>query len=187
MRDARPKPGSTMTEFSFFIMKSASFPRRNEACLSVCKRLLGGELAAVAVYGRIIRKYEGEPAAAVLRQVRDEHERAAELLRGHIREMGGGPVIESGRWGAWSETEESLAYVFGEAAIFRELQKNEAHWCAQHRDALKDEALSPACAALIRFELLPRAEGNIDSLQSLSSLTPAECGGERFPFVPEWL
>ncbi len=165
-------------------MKSMPILLRNETSLSICKRLLGGELAAVDIYGRILRRHEGDPAAAVLRQVRDEHERAAELLRAHMRELGGGYAAEPGGWGTWSEID--VASVFGDSIVFQELQRNEARWCETHREALKEEALSAACKELIRFELLPRTEANVESLQSLSSLTPEACGGGRFPFVPDW-
>lgn len=149
-------------------MKSNSSTATQD-CIDVCNRLLRGELSAVETYRQTIRKFEGDSALTTLRQIQSEHEYAAELLRNNVLEMGGEPSSDSGAWGAFANTVQGVAKVFGESSALKSLQQGEEHGLDDYEDALEDEDVMPTCKELIRAELMPRTRQHIVSLQELAS------------------
>lgn len=140
----------------------------NQDCIDVCNRLLRGELSAAETYRQTIGKFEADPAAATLRQILSEHEYAAELLRNNVIEMGGEPSTDSGAWGAFANSIQGVAKVFGESSALKGLQQGEEHGLDDYEDALEDDDVMPGCKELIRSELLPRTRRHIDTLQGLA-------------------
>lgn len=149
-------------------MKSMTHDTRTDSCIDVCNELLRGELSAVETYDQTIRKFENDPAAASLRQIRDEHLRASQLLRGHVVEMGGTPSTDSGAWGAFVKTVQGVAKAFGESSALSGLRQGEEHGLKQYRQALESTEVMTECKELILGELLPRTERHIASLHNLA-------------------
>ncbi len=150
-------------------MKSTNSSTVTQDCIDVCNRLLRGELSAVETYRQTIQKFEGDPAVTTLRQIQSEHEFAAELLRNNVLEMGGDPSTDSGAWGAFANTVQGVAKVFGESSALKSLQQGEEHGLDDYEDALEDDDVMPGCKDMIRSELMPRVRQHIASLQDLSA------------------
>lgn len=136
--------------------------------MDACNRLLRGELSAVETYRQTIGELENDPDATSLRQIQAEHEYAAELLRNSVLDMGGEPSAGSGAWGAFANTAQGVAKVFGESSALQGLLQGEEHGLEDYEDALEDENVLPGCKDMIRSELLPRARRHISALQSMS-------------------
>ncbi len=146
-------------------MKSTT---HTEECIEVCNSLLRGELSAVETYSQTIKKFEGDPAVGTLRQIRDEHQSSADLLRANVIEMGGTPSTDSGAWGAFAKASQGVAKLFGESSALKGLQQGEDHGREEYEDALDDDDVLPGCKELIRTELLPRTQRHIATLKSLA-------------------
>lgn len=140
-----------------------------QACIDVCNRLLRGELSALETYRQTIRKFEGDPAVTTLRQIQAEHEYAAELLRNNVLEMGGEPSTDSGAWGAFANSVQGIAKLFGESTALTGLQQGEEHGLDDYEDALEDDDVMASCKEMIRAELMPRTRQHISSLQELGA------------------
>src|SRR4030095_5845606 len=76
---------------------------------------LRGEISAAETYRRAIDKAgDSQDNAAnigLLREIQEEHGRAAQAIRDRIRELGGGPSDSSGAWGAWAKTVQGTAHL----------------------------------------------------------------------------
>ncbi len=82
------------------------FDDRGEAVRQL-NSLLRGEISAAETYRMAIEKIADGDASGnvqVLRQMQEEHGRAAQELRERIRSLGGEPSDSSGAWGAWAQT-----------------------------------------------------------------------------------
>src|SRR5438552_4967653 len=69
--------------------------------------LLRGEISAAETYRMAIDKVaDGDNVAnaGLLREIQEEHGRAAQGIRDRIRELGGEPSDSSGAWGAWAKS-----------------------------------------------------------------------------------
>jgi uncharacterized protein (TIGR02284 family) len=141
----------------------------NSACIDICNRLLRGELSAVETYGQTLRKFADDPAASTLRKIQSDHEAAAGLLRENVLNMGGEPSKDSGAWGAFAQTTQGMAKVFGESAALKSLQQGEEHGLKDYTDALEDEDMMPKCKDLVRGDLLPRTRRHLAALKGLAA------------------
>ena len=137
-------------------------------CIDVCNSLLRGEISAVETYGKAIDKFSGDPEAPKLIQIRDEHQRAVDLLREDVRRMGGTPDTDSGAWGAFANTVQGAANLFGENSALGALKQGEEHGRNDYERALADDRVLPECKDLIRTELMPRCSQHIATLDMLA-------------------
>ncbi len=149
-------------------MKSTT--THNEECIDVCNSLLRGELSAVETYNQTITKFEGDPAVGTLIQMRGEHQRAVELLRTNVTQMGGTPSTDSGAWGIFAQASQGVAKLFGESSALKGLQQGEEHGREEYEDALDDDDVMPACKEMIRSELLPHTQRHIATLKGLAKV-----------------
>src|SRR4051794_4276672 len=88
--------------------------------------LLRGELAAVAAYDRAIAEFEGQPAAADLHHIRDDHAAAVAVLREQVVRSGGAPADAPGTWGTLP------AQALGPAATLKALREGEMQGVSQY-------------------------------------------------------
>src|SRR5436305_12793711 len=94
------------------------FDDRGEAVRQI-NSLLRGEISAAETYKMAIEKVaDGDVSehAQVLRQMQEEHGRAAQQLRERIRSLGGEPADSSGARGAWAQTVQRTMNPSGAAA-----------------------------------------------------------------------
>jgi uncharacterized protein (TIGR02284 family) len=132
--------------------------------------LLRGEISAAETYKMAIDKldHSNTQAAAnvgLLKEMQEDHGRAAQLLRQQIRDLGGEPADSSGAWGAWAQTVQGTANLFGDAAALKSLKEGEEHGLKDYQEALDD--VDSQSAGLIQNQLLPVQQRHINLLDQL--------------------
>jgi hypothetical protein len=133
--------------------------------------LLRGEISAAETYRMAIDKAaDGDSTASssnlgMLREIQEEHGRAAQALRDRIRELGGEPSDSSGPWGAWAKFTQGTANLFGDAASLKSLKEGEEHGLKDYREGADD--VDVASAQLIENQLIPAQQRHINLLDQL--------------------
>src|SRR5947208_5035129 len=135
--------------------------------IDVLNALLRGEVAAVETYDQVIAKFSGQPQAAELQRIRDEHTEAAAVLRERVRHFGGDPSEGSGVWGKLTAAITGTAKIFGPAAALGTLKQGEEYGIGQYENALTDPEIDSEDKDLIRHRLLPRCHGHVSSLDRM--------------------
>lgn len=136
-----------------------------EHCIEVCNGLLRGERSAVETYDKAIEKYGGKTPE--LARIREEHVRAVSTLENNVRSMGGEPETDTGAWGAFANTVQQAANLFGPDSAIEALQAGEKSGRRDYQIALEDEDVMIGCKEMIRAGLLPQTEDHIGALERL--------------------
>jgi uncharacterized protein (TIGR02284 family) len=132
--------------------------------------LLRGEISAAETYKMAIDKVaDGGPAAnaGLLREIQEEHGRAAQGLRDRIRELGGEASDSSGAWGVWAKTVQGTMNLLGDASSLKALKEGEEHGLKDYQEALDD--VDATTAQLIQNQLIPAQQRHINLLDQLIS------------------
>ena len=131
--------------------------------------LLRGEISAAETYKMAIDKVAGSDVATanvgLLKNMQEDHGRAAQLLRERIQSLGGEPSDSSGAWGAWAQTVQGTANLFGDAAAMKSLKEGEEHGLKDYEEALDD--VDAASASIISTQLIPTQQRHISLLDQL--------------------
>ena len=130
--------------------------------------LLRGEISAAETYRMAIDKVadsDNATNAGLLREIQEEHGRAAQGIRDRIRELGGEPSDSSGAWGAWAKTVQGTMNLFGDAAALKSLKEGEEHGLKDYQEAVDD--VDPSTAQLIQNQLIPAQQRHINLLDQL--------------------
>lgn len=141
-----------------------------ESCIKVCNSLLRGEISAIETYQQVIDKHPDSPVVDELRQIREEHSQAADLLAEHVRDMGGEPERTSGAWGSVTTAIQGTANLFGADSAIGSLQRGEEIGRRDYQDALTDDDVMSESKILIRDELLPATVRHIATLERLEQI-----------------
>jgi len=134
--------------------------------------LLRGEISAAETYRMAIDKVadsDNVANAGLLREIQEEHGRAAQGIRDRIRELGGEPSDSSGAWGAWAKTVQGTMNLFGDAAALKSLKEGEEHGLKDYQEAVDD--VDPSTAQLIQNQLIPAQQRHINLLDQLINST----------------
>src|SRR5688500_16233463 len=80
----------------------------NDHIVHQLNSFLRGEISAAETYRMAIEKASQSddrhaPDVSLLREIQQEHGRAAQALRDRIRELGGEASDSSGAWGTWAK------------------------------------------------------------------------------------
>src|SRR3954447_8586015 len=134
--------------------------------------LLRGEISAAETYKMAIDKVADSAgsrlaSAGLLREIQEEHGRAAQGLRDRIRELGGEASDSSGAWGAWAKTVQGTMNLFGDASSLKALKEGEEHGLKDYQEALDD--VDMASADLVSNQLIPAQQRHINLLAQLLS------------------
>jgi uncharacterized protein (TIGR02284 family) len=130
--------------------------------------LLRGEISAAETYRMAIDKVADSndtANAGLLREIQEEHGRAAQGIRDRIRELGGEPSDSSGAWGAWAKTVQGTMNLFGDGAALKSLKEGEEHGLKDYQEAVDD--VDPNSAQLIQNQLIPAQQRHINLLDQL--------------------
>ena len=131
--------------------------------------LLRGEISAAETYRMAIDKVVGsdETGANVglLREIQEEHGRAAQEIRDRIQELGGEASDSSGAWGAWAKTVQGTMNLFGDASSLKALKEGEEHGLKDYQEAIDD--VDPSSRQLINNQLIPSQQRHINLLDQL--------------------
>ncbi|HEX8521101.1 MAG TPA: DUF2383 domain-containing protein [Tepidisphaeraceae bacterium] len=141
---------------------------------------LRGEISAAETYRLAIDSASAKqdtgaaraPDVATLREIQQEHGRAAQAIRDRIRELGGEASDSSGAWGTWAKFTTSLANLFGDASTLKALKEGEEHGLKDFEDGL-DELDMTSCE-LVENQLIPAQQRHVKLLdQMIRSVTAA--------------
>ena len=130
--------------------------------------LLRGEISAAETYRMAIDKVSATEQAAnagLLREIQEEHGRAAQGLRDRIQELGGEASDSSGAWGVWAKTVQGTMNLLGDAASLKALKEGEEHGLKDYQEALDD--IDATSAQLIQNQLIPAQQRHINLLDQL--------------------
>jgi len=141
-----------------------------EACRQL-NSFLRGEISAAETYKMAIDKVADDRSAAVsagmLREIQEEHGRAAQAIRDRIRELGGEPSDSSGAWGTWAKTVQGTMNLFGDSSALKGLKEGEEHGLKDYQEGLDD--VDGTSADLISNQLIPAQQRHINLLDQLIS------------------
>ena len=132
---------------------------------------LRGEISAAETYRMAIDKLaDSEQTVAqtnvgLLREIQEEHGRAAQTLRDRIQELGGEASDSSGAWGAWAKTVEGTMNIFGDASALKGLKEGEEHGLKDYQAGVDD--IDPTSAQLVQNQLIPAQQRHINLLDQL--------------------
>jgi bacterioferritin (cytochrome b1) len=131
--------------------------------------LLRGEIAAAETYRMAIDKVAGSESgsmeAGLLREIQEEHGRAAQTIRDRIRELGGEAADSSGAWGVWAKTVQGTMSLFGDASSLKALKEGEEHGLKDYHDAIP--SLDVTSQQLVQNQLIPQQQRHIDLLDQM--------------------
>src|SRR2546421_7798204 len=153
-----------------------SRPSNDEVSMEL-NSLLRGEISAAETYRMAIEKAaqtssNSAPNVELLRDIQQEHGRAAQALRDRIRELGGEASDSSGVWGTWAKFTTGIANLFGDAAALKALKEGEEHGLKEYEESLDEIDLTSA--ELIDNQLIPAQQRHINTLdQLIAAVKPA--------------
>ena len=130
--------------------------------------LLRGEISAAETYRMAIDKVADSDKAAnagLLREIQEEHGRAAQGLRDRIRELGGEASDSSGAWGVWAKTVQGTMNLFGDASSLKALKEGEEHGLKDYEEGIDD--IDATSAELVQNQLIPAQQRHINLLDQL--------------------
>lgn len=130
------------------------------------KSLLRGEMSAVETYEKALEKVEGYAGGPQLRQIHSDHNEAVGLLRDMLIRYQGEPPTSSGPWGAFANTVQATANLFGDAAALKSLKEGEEHGIKSYEAALNDAEVAEDAKAMGRT-LLSRCQSHLPVLDAL--------------------
>ena len=150
-------------------------PRQSDADegLRQLNSFLRGEISAAETYRMAIDKVadsddlDAEANLGLLREIQQEHGRAAQAIRDRIRELGGDPSDSSGAWGAWAKFTQGTANLFGDAASLKSLKEGEEHGLKDYQEGVDD--IDATSAELVQNQLIPAQQKHINLLDQLIS------------------
>lgn len=129
--------------------------------------LLRGEISAAETYRMAIDRVASDASAnaGLLREIQEEHGRAAQAMRDRIRELGGEAVDSSGAWGAWAKTVQATMSLFGDTSSLKALKEGEEHGLKDYNDAAG--ALDATSREMVQNQLIPQQQRHIDLLDQI--------------------
>ena len=140
----------------------------DEACRQL-NSFLRGEISAAETYRMAIDKAsqsaDGNANMSMLREIQEEHGRAAQAVRDRIRELGGEPSDSSGAWGAWAKFTQGTANLFGDAASLKALKEGEEHGLKDYEEGVDD--IDATSSELVQNQLIPAQQRHIALLDQL--------------------
>src|SRR4028119_575181 len=167
-----------MTQSATTPVNSATSEANLGAGVGQLNSLLRGEISAAETYRMAIDKVADSNNAAnagLLREIQEEHGRAAQGLRDRIRELGGEASDSSGAWGVWAKTVQGTMNLFGDASSLKALKEGEEHGLKDYQEALDD--VDATSAQLIQNQLIPAQQRHINLLdQLINSVGTGEAG-----------
>ena len=143
-----------------------------DECLRQLNSLLRGEISAAETYRRAIDKVADSDKSQmnnlnIMREIQEEHGRAAQALRDRIRELGGEPSDSSGAWGAWAKFTQGTANIFGDASALKSLKEGEEHGLKDYQEAIDD--IDMTSAQLVQNQLIPSQQRHVNLLDQMIS------------------
>src|SRR5216110_2050380 len=141
-----------------------------DECLRQLNSFLRGEISAAETYRMAIDKVADSDKSQManlnmMREIQEEHGRAAQALRDRIRELGGEPSDSSGAWGAWAKFTQGTANLFGDTSSLKSLKEGEVHGLKDYEEGADD--IDMTSAQLVENQLIPAQQRHINLLDQM--------------------
>jgi hypothetical protein len=139
-----------------------------DRCVEQLNDLLLAEAAAVEAYQQAARCPErcDDPDVlnnrGLLREMREDHDRAVRILRQRVEALGGRPAEPSAMWEMFPDDGRDMCR---DPSVLAQLKEGEELALRQFQQTL--DTLDSQSAWLIRMELMPAHERHIDVLEQL--------------------
>lgn len=130
-----------------------------------------GELAGIETYDLALQALGNAEWTGTLRQIRDNHEQRAHLLRERIRALGGEPASSSGVWGAFVRAMQRGADLLGSRVALAALEEGEE--LLLKRYGRETSELQSGERTFVERELLPQQVRTNDLARSLEKFVKA--------------
>jgi DNA-binding ferritin-like protein len=174
-----PMPGEP-EDMSYAAEESSAQSKddQNDQSIEQLNSFLRGEISAAETYRMAIDRVgekdraTGTANLGLLRDIQEEHGRAAQALRDRIRELGGDAVDSSGAWGAWAKVTQATGNLFGDASSLKVLKEGEEHGLKDYTRGTDD--VDMISAQLIDNQLIPAQQRHINLLDQLISSVRAD-------------
>jgi len=154
-----------------------------EDCIHTCNDLLREEVAMVRMYGRAIRATQRRPISEGLLKVQAAHERAVNLLRTKLLDVGGISWDQDCHWGEIAEEEANHLEEHDSDLSLEAFYLREERALERYMSILDREMRMLGCKGLIRAELLPLTRRSIDTLRALSAVERSSVSPFAFAHV----
>ena len=145
-----------------------SMPNSDEAVRQL-NSFLRGEISAAETYrmaiDKVVDKDRSNANIDTLREMQEEHGRAAQALRDRIRELGGEPSDSSGPWGSLATMVQGTMNLFGDASALKSLKEGEEHGLKDYQEGVDD--IDASSAQLVENQLIPAQQRHISLLDQL--------------------
>ena len=145
-----------------------SVPNSDEAVRQL-NSFLRGEISAAETYrmaiDKVVDSQKANENVTVLRDMQEEHGRAAQALRDRIRELGGEPSDSSGVWGGLATMVQGAMNLFGDASALKSLKEGEEHGLKDYQEGVDD--IDASSAQLVENQLIPAQQRHISLLDQL--------------------
>ncbi len=134
---------------------------------------LRGEISASETYRMAVDRLANssqttsQSNVGLLREIQEEHSRAAQTLRDRIQELGGDPSDSSGAWGAWATTVQGTLNIFGDTSALKGLKEGEEHGLKDYQAGI--DSIDPTSSELVQNQLIPAQQRHITVLDHLMS------------------
>ncbi len=148
--------------------RDLNMPNSDEAIRQL-NSFLRGEISAAETYRMAIDKVVDRANVTanvdMLRNMQEDHGRAAQALRDRIRELGGEPSDSSGAWGGFATAVQGTMNLFGDASALKSLKEGEEHGLKDYQEGVDDVDVSSA--QLVENQLIPAQQRHIGLLDQL--------------------
>lgn len=142
----------------------ASNKEIREETITKLNSLLRGEISAVETYRQALTKVSDQPGSSTLKTYMNDHQNAVEVLKGEVLRLNGVPSTDSGAWGAWAQTVQGTANLFGDTAALKALKEGEEHGLKEYTEAIEQSDFSAAVKARIGAEFIKNQRTHIAGL-----------------------
>jgi hypothetical protein len=131
--------------------------------------LIRGQTAAVETYTQALPVFEDMSIRSDLQQIRNEHDKIVQRLKGFVRDLNEKPEETSGTWGYWASLVTGAAKMVGDQTTLAALRTGEEHGINQYESALEDNSVAEDLKAVIRTEFIPACQRHVQTLNALIS------------------
>lgn len=128
--------------------------------------LIRGEISAVESFDTIINKVKDVSEVNELSRIRQDHQKAVDVLKQFADAEVSGETDTSGPWGTFTTAFAGGASLFGDKAAINALKVGEQHGLNEYREALEDDGVRAEVKQIIRSELIPSQERHLAIIEN---------------------
>ena len=130
------------------------------------EELIRGEISAVESFDTVLSKVKDQTEVTELSKIRQDHQKAVDVLKQFSEGELTGETDTSGPWGTFTTAFAGGASLFGDKAAINALKLGEQHGLNEYREALDKAEVNPELKQIIRTELIPGQERHLAVIEN---------------------